>query len=38
MGAMMMMRGKVHPELPVDREGRSLQALFERVAELEAEA
>jgi heterodisulfide reductase subunit C len=38
MGAVMMMRGKVHPELPVDREGRSLDRLFERVAELEAEA
>ena len=38
MGAMMVMRGKAHPELPVDREGRSLQKLFERVAELEAEA
>ena len=37
MGAVMMMRGKVHPELPVDREGRSLDRLFERVAELEAE-
>lgn len=38
MGAVMMMRGKVHPELPVDREGRSLDRLFQRVAELEAEA
>ncbi len=38
MGAMMMIRGKVHPELPVDREGRSLDKLFARVAELEAEA
>lgn len=37
MGAVMMMRGKVHPEMPVDREGRSLEKLFERVAELEAE-
>jgi len=37
MGAVMMMRGKVHPEVPVDREGRSLDKLFERVAELEAE-
>ncbi len=37
MGALMMLRGKVHPELPVDREGRSLDRLFERVAELEAE-
>ncbi len=38
MGAVMMMRGKVHPELPIDREGRSLDKLFKRVAELEAEA
>jgi heterodisulfide reductase subunit C len=38
MGAVMMMRGKVHPELPVDGEGRSLDRLFKRVAELEAEA
>jgi len=37
MGAVMMMRGKVHPELPVDREGRSLDKLFQRVAELEAQ-
>lgn len=38
MGATMMLRGKVHPELPTDREGRSLEKLFARVAELEAEA
>jgi len=38
MGTVMMMRGKVHLELPVDREGRSLEKLFRRVAELEAEA
>lgn len=37
MGATMFMRGKVHPELPIDREGRSLEKLFKRVAELEAE-
>lgn len=37
MGAVMMMRGKVHPELPIDREGRSLEKPFKRVAELEAE-
>ncbi len=38
MGALMMMRGKVDLEWPADREGRSLNRLFERVAELEAEA
>jgi heterodisulfide reductase subunit C len=37
MGALMMLRGKVQPELPIDHEGRSLDKLYKRVAELEAE-